>query len=70
MFEKILIANRGEIACRVIHSCKRLGIKTVAVHSEADSLSVSEHNYTQNLILISNKEVTVTVSDSLYVTFS
>ncbi|MBF0167079.1 MAG: acetyl-CoA carboxylase biotin carboxylase subunit [Alphaproteobacteria bacterium] len=36
MFEKILIANRGEIACRVIKSCKRLGIKTVAVYSDAD----------------------------------
>ncbi|MCB4791720.1 MAG: acetyl-CoA carboxylase biotin carboxylase subunit [Elusimicrobia bacterium] len=36
MFNKILIANRGEIACRIIHACKELGIKTVAVHSEAD----------------------------------
>ena len=36
MFQKILIANRGEIACRVIKTAKRMGIKTVAVYSEAD----------------------------------
>ncbi|HKX32589.1 MAG TPA: acetyl-CoA carboxylase biotin carboxylase subunit [Blastocatellia bacterium] len=36
MFKKILIANRGEIACRVIWACRELGIKTVAIHSEAD----------------------------------
>lgn len=39
MFTKILIANRGEIACRVIKTAKRMGIRTVAVYSEADAKS-------------------------------
>ena len=36
MFKKILIANRGEIACRVIKTARKMGIKTVAVFSDAD----------------------------------
>lgn len=38
--EKILIANRGEIACRIIRTAKRLGIRTVAVYSDADERSL------------------------------
>ncbi len=36
MFERILIANRGEITCRIIETCRRLGVETVAVYSDAD----------------------------------
>ena len=38
MFDKILIANRGEIALRIHRACKEMGISTVAVHSDADAL--------------------------------
>jgi acetyl-CoA carboxylase biotin carboxylase subunit len=40
MFKKILIANRGEIAMRIIRTCKEMGIKTVAVYSTADKESL------------------------------
>jgi len=40
MFKKILIANRGEIALRIIRTCKEMGIQTVAVYSTADKESL------------------------------
>ncbi|HAS54571.1 MAG: acetyl-CoA carboxylase biotin carboxylase subunit [Nitrospirae bacterium GWC2_57_13] len=40
MFKKVLIANRGEIALRIIRACKELGIRTVAIHSEADATTL------------------------------
>ena len=42
MIKKILIANRGEIACRIIKTAKKMNIKTVAVYSEADLNSLAD----------------------------
>ena len=42
MFSKILIANRGEIACRIIKACNEMGIKTVAIYSDVDSNALTQ----------------------------
>ncbi len=57
MFDKILIANRGEIALRVIRSCRELGIRTVAVYSEADR-GASYLSLADETICIGPKEAT------------
>lgn len=64
MFQKILIANRGEIALRIIRACRELGIRTVAIYSQADAEalhaqlatkpSVSDHLPQRRVILIWN----------------
>ena len=52
IFDKILIANHGEIACRVIKSASAMGIKTVAVYSDADALALHVREADEAVILV------------------
>ncbi|MEM6576235.1 MAG: biotin carboxylase N-terminal domain-containing protein, partial [Pseudomonadota bacterium] len=51
MIRRLLIANRGEIACRIIRTCRRLGIETVAVYSEADAGALHTKSADQAVLL-------------------
>ena len=64
-FDKILIANRGEIACRVIKTAKEMGIKTVAVHSIVDSNSVLIFLLKNTLIAVCYIRLTLLTSNEI-----
>lgn len=59
MFRKILIANRGEIAVRIIRACREMGIATVAVYSEADREAL--HTQLQMRLFVSDRQRRQTV---------
>ena len=79
MFKKILIANRGEIAVRIIRACRELGVKTVSVHSNSDSeamhvkladesICIGESNAASSYLNIPNilSAATITGSDAVH----
>lgn len=62
---KVLIANRGEIACRVMHTAKKLGIRTVAVYSDADKHAM----HVELVIYCTNTAWPITIAYLFLITF-
>ena len=59
MFNKILVANRGEIAFRILRACKDLNIKTVGIYSEADKSSLPLKYFDEIFLLFSGNLISV-----------
>ena len=59
MFSKILIANRGDVALRVLRACKELNIKTVAIHSTADNDSIHVRLADESVCTVSYTHLTL-----------